>query len=233
MPYLVSPTKREQRPGGFTLVEVLVVMAIIGVTTGLALVAYEAVGRRGALQSAAFELQGVLSTARTRASSAGHPVWVVFYPAGGRGTLSTGKGAFLVVEDRQSVFARNPRGLFALPFTVDVMGSTGSVSAIYYLDDHGKKVRFGALTPGITDAFGAPFLGLAVQTCSFCAGTDSPSGAMGFYPDGSARFVDGTGRWITTTNQSLAFSSTQGGGQYLFAISGPSGFMATFSSDKT
>ncbi|OJH37446.1 pilus assembly FimT family protein [Cystobacter ferrugineus] len=233
MPHFVSPAKREQRPGGFTLVEVLVVMAIIGVTTGLALVAYEAVGRRGALQSAAFELQGVLGTARTRAASVGHPVWVVFYPAGGRGTLSTGNGAFLVVEDRQSAFARNPRGLFALPFTVDASGGTGGVSAIFYLEDYGKKVRFGALTPGSTDEFGAPFVGLAVQTCSFCAGTDGPSGAMGFYPDGSARFVDGTGRWISTTNQSLAFSSTQGRDQYLFAISGPSGYMATFSSDQT
>jgi hypothetical protein len=170
-----------------------------------------------------------MSTARTRASSAGHPVWVVFYPAGGRGTLSTGNGAFLVVEDRQSVFARNPRGLFALPFSGD---ATGGVSATYYLDDYSKKVRFGALTPGSTDAFGAPFVGLAVQTCSFCAGTGSPSGALGFYPDGSAHFVDGTGRWITTTNHSLAFSSTQGGGQYLFAISGPSGYMAAFSSDQ-
>lgn len=233
MPYLVSPAKREQRPGGFTLVEVLMVMAILGMTTGLGMMVYEAVGRRGALQSAAFELQGVMSTARARASSAGHPVWVVFYPAGGRGTRSTGKGAFLVVEDRQSVFARNPSGLFALPFTVDAKAGTGGVSAIVYLDDYSKKVRFGALTPGRTDAFGTPFLGLAVQTCSFCAGSDSPSGAMGFYPDGSARFVDGTGRWITTTNHSLAFSSTQGGGQYLFAISGPSGYMAAFSSDKT
>ncbi|WNG14138.1 Tfp pilus assembly protein FimT/FimU [Cystobacter fuscus] len=233
MPYLAKPAKREQRPGGFTLVEVLVVMAILGVTAGLGLMAYDAVGRRGALQSAAFELQGVMSTARTRAASSGHPVWIVFYPAGGRGTLSTGTGAFLVVEDRQSVFVRNPRGLFALPFTVDAKAGTGGVSAIYYLDDYSKKVRFGALTPGSTDAFGAPFLGLAVQTCSFCSGTDSPSGAMGFYPDGSAHFVDGTGRWISTTNQSLAFSSTQGRSQYLFAISGPSGFMATFSPDKT
>jgi prepilin-type N-terminal cleavage/methylation domain-containing protein len=233
MRYLASLAKRERRPGGFTLIEVLIVVAILGVTTGLALVAYGAVGQRGALQNAAFELQGVLSTARTRASSAGYPVWVVFYPTGGRGTLRAGKGAFVVVEDRQGVFTRNPNGLFSLPFKVDVVGNTGTVSAIFYLDDYGHKVRFGALTPGRTDVYGAPFLGLAVQTCSFCAGTDGPSGAMGFYPEGSARFVDGTGQWITTTNQSLAFSSEQGRGQYLFAVSGPSGYMATFSPDKT
>lgn len=230
---LVNPAKRERRPGGFTLIEAMIVVAVLGVTTALAMVAYDSVGQRGALQNAAFDLQGVLSTARTRASSAGYPVWVVFYPRGGRGTLSSGRGAFLVVEDRNSAFTRNPYRLFSLPFQVDVKGNAGTVSAVHYLDDYSHKVRFDALTPGRTDLFGAPFSGLPVQTCSFCAGTDSPSGAIGFYPDGGARFVDGSGRWITATNQSLAFSGVEGHGQYLFAISGPSGYMASFSPDKT
>ncbi|QRN94845.1 prepilin-type N-terminal cleavage/methylation domain-containing protein [Archangium violaceum] len=233
MSYLANPAKREQRQGGFTLIEVMVVVAIIGVLSMLAMVAYDSVGRRGALQNAAFDLQGVLSTARTRASSAGYPVWVVFYPKGGRGTLSAGNGAFVVVEDRNSLYARNPVRLFSLPFKVDVKGNTGTVSAIYYLDDYSQSVRFGALTPGRTDLYGAPFTGLEVRTCSFCADTGSPSGAIGFYPDGSAHFADGLGRWISTNNQSLTFSGVEGQGQYLFAISGPSGYMATFSPDKT
>jgi hypothetical protein len=80
--------------------------------------------------------------------------------------------------------------------------------------------------------FGAPFSGMAVQTCSFCSGTSVPRGAIVFYPDGGARFVDGQGTFLTSANQSVAFSSLEGRKQHLFAISGPAGYMASFAVDK-
>ena len=224
-----NPAKKEQRDGGFTLIEVLVVVAILGIMTGLAMVAYETVGRRGALQNAAFDLQGVLSTARTRASSRSHPVWVVFYPSANREALVGGAGAFMVVEDRDSAYTRTPYLLFTMP--LEAPGLSGDVSSVYFLDDYSKKVRFQALKPGSTELFGAPFSKLAVQTCSFCSGADLQSGAIGFYPDGGARFVNGEGEFLSATNQSLALSGVDGLNEYLFAISGPSGYMATFSPD--
>ncbi len=101
-----------------------------------------------------------------------------------------------------------------------------------FLQDYSKKVRYEALTPGRTDVFGAPFSGLSVQTCGFCSGSAHQAGAIGFFPDGGARFVDGGGAFVSTTNQSLAFSSVEGDTQYLFAISGPAGYMASFAPDR-
>jgi prepilin-type N-terminal cleavage/methylation domain-containing protein len=217
----VNPVKPEQHDGGYTLIELMVVVAILGILVGLSLVAYDALGRRGALQNAAFDLQGVLSSARTRAASRGYPVWVVFRPTARRGALTDGPGAFMVVEDRNNSFSRARHIPLALPLKVQ-----GPVSAVYFLEDY-KRVRLEALTPGRTDLFGAPFSGLAVRACSFCSGT-TPSGAVVFYPDGGSRFVDGDGQFVATMNQSLALSSLERQHQYLIAISGPSGYMASF-----
>lgn len=228
----VNPARRECRARGFTLLEVLVVLAIVGVLTGMAVVAFDAVGRRGALQNAAFDFQGAMSLARTRAVSRGYPVWVVVYPTANREGLTGGMGAFSVVEDRNSTYVRNPAKLFALKLEVNVVGDMGTVSAVYFLEDYNKKVRFESLTPGKVGVLGAPFKALAVQTCSFCSVSAHQSGAIGFFPDGSVRFIDGEGVYAFATNHTLALRSVEERTQQVFAISGPSGYMAVFSSDE-
>jgi len=227
-----KPARHARRERGFTLLEILVVLAILGVLTGMAVVAFDAVGRRGALQNATFDFQNAMMSARTRAVSRGYPVWVVLYPKANRAGLNGGLGAFIVVEDRNSEYMRTPSGLFALPLVTNVVGETGTVSAVYFLEDYNKKVRFETLTPGRVGLFSAPFQTLAAQTCSFCSDTASMAGAIGFFPNGSARFVDGRGDYASATNQSMALRSLEGRNQQLFAISGPSGYMAVFSPDK-
>jgi prepilin-type N-terminal cleavage/methylation domain-containing protein len=225
----VNPAKREARGRGYTLLEVMITLAIIAILAGLSVMGYAAVGRRGALQNASFDLQGVMSTARTRAVSRGHPVWVVLFPSAGRKAKTGGLGAFMVVEDSRGAYLRAPQDALELDLAVD---PDFGVSQVYFLEDYSKKVRFGALTPGRTDMFGVPFSGMSVQTCSFCSGTDFLRGAVIFFPDGGARFVDGQGAFLTRPNQSVAFSSLEGRKQHLFAISGPAGYMASFAVDK-
>lgn len=227
-----NPARHERREKGFTLIEVLIVLAILGVLTGMAVVAFDAVGRRGALQNAAFDFQGAMQSARTRALSRGYPVWVLLYPTANREGMTGGMGAFSVVEDRNSLFVRNPSRLFTLPLKTNVVGETGTVSAVYFLEDYNKKVRFETLKPGKVGLFGAPFQALAAQTCSFCSTAAHQAGAMGFLPDGSVRFVDGAGVYSSATNHTLSLRGLEGNTQQLFAISGPSGYMAVFSPDK-
>jgi prepilin-type N-terminal cleavage/methylation domain-containing protein len=221
----------EGRTRGFTLLEVLLVLAILGVLTGMAVVAFDAVGKRGALQNAAFDFQGAMMSARTRAMSRGYPVWVVLYPDANRTGLTEGLGAFIVVEDYAGSFASDPAKLFELKLQTNGV-SAGLVSAVYFLEDYNKKVRFETLTPGRVGLFAAPFQALAAKTCSFCTSAAHTAGAIGFMPDGSARFVDGQGDFVGTTNHSMALRSLEGRSQQLFAISGPSGYMAVSSPDK-
>ncbi|QRK08382.1 prepilin-type N-terminal cleavage/methylation domain-containing protein [Archangium violaceum] len=223
----VNPANPGRRAGGFTLVEVMMVVAILGVLIAMTLVAFDAMGRRGALQNVAFDLQGVLTTARAQASSRGHPVWVVVYTTASREDrlATTGQGAFALVEDPDGRFVRAPADLFALP----IDKTSADVSATYFLEDYSKQVRFAALTPGQEGQYGPPFAALKVQTCSFCS-VDAPvRGAIVFRADGSARFVDGQGEHKDGANQALALSTVDRTNQYLFAISGPSAYVATFS----
>lgn len=228
----VNPVKREARERGFTLLEVMITLAILSILVGLSVMGYAAVGRRGALQNASFDMQGVMSTARTRAVSRGHPVWVLLYPEASRKQMTGGLGAFMVVEDRNGSFVRSPHLPLGLLEEVQMGMPNSNISEVHFLEDYNRKVRFGALTPGRTDLFGAPFSGMAAQTCSFCSGTDSPRGAIVFFSDGGARFVDGQGAFLSSPNQTVAFSSLEGRRQHLFAISGPAGYMASFAVDK-
>jgi hypothetical protein len=203
------------------------VVAILGVLIAMTLVAFDAMGRRGALQNVAFDLQGVLTTARAQASSRGHPVWVVLYTTASRKDRlgMAGQGAFALVEDPEGRFVRAPSDLFALP----IDKTSDDVSAVYFLEDYSKQVRFAALKPGEVGKYGPPFAALQVQTCSFCSADGSVRGAIVFHADGSARFVDGQGVYQGGVNQALALSSVDRTNQYLFAISGPSAYVATFS----
>jgi prepilin-type N-terminal cleavage/methylation domain-containing protein len=79
-----------QRAGGFTLVEVMTVSAVISILTMVAMPAYQQWNSRYQLRQATEEVAGNLKLARMAAMSRGSTVAVTLAVVGGKGTLSTG-----------------------------------------------------------------------------------------------------------------------------------------------
>ncbi len=207
------------RTRGVTLLEIMVVVAIIGIIGSLAVTTTEGLRARTAPRNAAADFSSALSMARARATERGSDVWVIVYPSRGLTTGSTGNGAWFIYEDPDVNFGRAGAG--------DCSGSTGAVcnfqafnppDAIYppavsadssdrlidrdYLNRAAREnVRFGnGSDPSVvfTQPFGASGTGLNAtavkKDCSFCSGTGATRrGAIIFNGDGAARFVDGDG----------------------------------------
>ena len=75
---LSSSTRRPSR--GFTLVELLMVMGVIGVLSTLTLVSIRAIARDVRLSSATNTVMAALDNARALAMKRNKPVLVAFYP---------------------------------------------------------------------------------------------------------------------------------------------------------
>jgi prepilin-type N-terminal cleavage/methylation domain-containing protein len=68
-----------ERPKGFTLLELLIVMAIIAILTALIAPAFTSIKRGSDATGAAYAVKGVLDTARTYAKANDTYTWVGFY----------------------------------------------------------------------------------------------------------------------------------------------------------
>ena len=79
-----------KRGGGFTLVEVMTVSAVISILTMVAMPAYQQWNSRFQLRQATEEVAGNLKLARMAAMSRGSTVAVTLAVVGGKGTLSAG-----------------------------------------------------------------------------------------------------------------------------------------------
>lgn len=232
------------RSSGFSLLELMVVVAIISIVSAMAASTAREIGARNATQSAASDLSSILQSARARAEQRGSDVYVIFYPTATRSptwSLTGGSGAVFVYEDTNGDFITGTGACTGLGTADcswsnfsppnDIRGPTTSADRLVeeiYLEDYAKaNVKFGKPS---TVIFPLPFLSVAALAnangCSFC--TSGNKGAVVFTGEQQLRFLDDAGLPLA---QRVAGLSLQGVDNpyntFLFGLVGATGLVTT------
>jgi prepilin-type N-terminal cleavage/methylation domain-containing protein len=232
---------RSRSRRGFTLLEMMIVLAIIGILTAMAAASAQQIGSRNATQNASSDLSSILQKARSRAELRGGDVYVMVYPKMTKtGAMTGGSGAIFVYEDMNGDFltgsgACNGSGTadcswsnFSPPN--NIRGPTTSKDQtldVIYLDNYAKKnVRFGK--PAAT-TWKAPFsgIGTAADTngCSFC-GTSTNKGALVFTGEQMLLFLDDTGAPVAQRTAGISLQAVDNpNNTFLFGLVGATGLV--------
>jgi prepilin-type N-terminal cleavage/methylation domain-containing protein len=166
------------RSRGFTLTEVMVVLAIAAVLATLAVATFNQQSPRSRLDSSALEMRALLFGARQEALASGHRVAVMVFPSYDPGGWTTGVGRVVVYSDpAESLFA----GAFEA-FDPD-SPSAAAPAEVLEVVDLPRSVRLAV--GGDMRALPDPLGGLLVSACDFCSGG---RGAIAFDAKGRATF---------------------------------------------
>jgi len=214
------------RFAGFTLIEVLVAVAILGVLVTLAFMAVFHGTARVRVSNAAFEVGALYTAAQLRATSMGVPHYVVFHDDG------TDFGAYLL---------ERPDALGAYNWAAeDVLDSTqvgGTRHEQLRLSRESGLGFVNLARPGLRP-LPAPFASIPLTPsgtsrllggCSFCTeGTGGARGVIRFSPDGTVQLLTGS----TELGGVIAFEpdsrGTSSGHPRLIVIAAPAGAIRVF-----
>lgn len=227
---------------GFTLLEMMVVVAIIGIVSAMSVSTFSQLGARNATQSAANDIHSMLQSMRARATLRGSDVYVIVYPTYKKtglttGTTTGGPGAIFFYEDADGDFMTGTgscNGASECSWTnfnppLDVRSAPTERDRLVqsiFLDDYPKaNVRFGK---ELSKVYGVPFKALDASAntlgCSFCGGV---RGAVVF-SDGQALFVDAGGVLQTDRVGGLALQGVNNpANQFLIGFVRSTGLIAS------
>jgi prepilin-type N-terminal cleavage/methylation domain-containing protein len=242
------------RTRGFTLLEIMIVVAILGILASLSITTMEGARARTAPRNAAADLSQAISLARARALERGSNVWLILYPNRGKDLSTAGNGAWFLYDDGDGNFGATGSlqctgaagsncnyATFTPPNTIwpPRVNTTDFLLDRVYFDDAPKKaVKFGQ-TSDTTILWGEPFgaagtglnAGTVTKDCSFCTGTGvARRGAIIFNGDGAVRFVDGSGNPVyeTTGGFSIQNSVAMTKQVTLFGVAAATGYVGVY-----
>ncbi len=187
--------------GGFTLIEMMVTVAIIGAVAALAIMGFGRQKPRAQLNGATTELQALLHEARQNALATGRLTVVMVFPAF-RATADYGAGRFVVYEDGSGTFftAGAPVNFGAFVPTSDAAGTRSRVVTDMNL---ARQVWVGPSDgQGAAAVMPAPFDRVPIgAACTFCVGD---RGAIAFDSQGGASFYSGNGAPLAVAGGSVS-----------------------------
>jgi prepilin-type N-terminal cleavage/methylation domain-containing protein len=213
---------------GFTLIETLVVVSIIGVLTALAGTAVFHGTARARVSNAAFDVSALYTAAQMRASSMGVPHYVIFHDDG------THFGAFLL---------ERPDSLGAFNWASEDVLNPAAVGGTWHdylrLSNEGGLGFINLDQAGLT-ALPAPFTAIPLTPpeagadrllggCSFCTtGVGGTRGVIRFSPNGTVQVMTGGAE----AGGAIAFAPDARGGQSgpprLVVIAAPAGAIRVY-----
>ena len=122
IPLTLADGQRKRRERGFTLVELLVVMAVVASLLALVVPAFTQANTARTLTTAAYNVAGLLENARAYAKANNTYTWVGFFeeaPTGAAGTAGVGRVVVFAVssKDATALYANSDPDPAALPAT--------------------------------------------------------------------------------------------------------------------
>lgn len=214
---MLRPHTPKRRPRGFTILEMLTALVIVGLLAGLSIAALGGLKKRGNFVSATGDLVEGLRLTRAEAFGRQSPCVFVI------DTVNSRWWSIADVDNNFSLAAFNPATPNPSP---DVLLNSGTLPT---------GVTFGPSTGyGATNTLPVPYAGITANVaCSYCVTSGGNTyGSITFYGAGSAKFSANN----SSIGNQFTIQSAQPSGTGLqtmtFAVVGRTGAAATFENSQ-
>lgn len=206
---------RERRAHGFTLLEVVVTVAIVGILAALAAIGMQRFKPRANLSSSAAQLTALFNAARQNSLATGHDTVVMVFPQFQNPTGGTGR-VVLYEDGNYNFFSTTASPNFSAfdPADPTTVAARGEVLETLDLPLNVTVGLGGIAAPTLA----APYNLIAAAACSFCASGGDGRGAVVFDPRGRAHFYTASGASLALWGGTVALQGPAGMAGYRMVI---------------